>query len=102
MKAQALTDGSSFGPDALKAITRAFDEAWAEIEGHIADDPLIEDSARQTLASAILSIATDSSRDVQVLKNAGLQVMARNYTSLAISRNRPRDNNRSPAGMSLP
>jgi hypothetical protein len=77
-------NGSSFGPDALKAITKAFDEAWAEIEGHIADDPLIEEGARQTLASAILSIATDSCRDVQVLKRAGLRAMARNYTSLPI------------------
>jgi hypothetical protein len=77
-------NGSSFGPDALKAITKAFDEAWAEIEGHIADDPLIEEGARQTLASAILSIATDSSRNVEVLKRAGLRAMARNYGSLPI------------------
>ena len=39
MKARALIDGASFGPDALKAIGRAFDDAWAQIAGNFGDDP---------------------------------------------------------------
>jgi hypothetical protein len=84
MKARTLIDGASFGPDALKAIGRAFDEAWAEIASHFAPDPLIVEGARLALANAIMSVATESSRDVQVLKNAALQVMAHNYKSLPI------------------
>jgi hypothetical protein len=84
MKARSLIDGSSFGPDALKAIGNAFDEAWAEIAGNFAGDPIAVESARHTLANAILSVSTDSSRDVQALKTAGLEAMARNYTSLPI------------------
>jgi hypothetical protein len=38
MKARQLIDGASFGLDALKAIGRAFDEAWAQIAA-FGDDP---------------------------------------------------------------
>jgi len=88
MQARKLIDGASFGPDALKAIGQAFDEAWAEVAPHFPGDPLIEEGARLALANAIFSLATDTSRDVQVLKNAGLQVLARNYTSLPIKSER--------------
>jgi hypothetical protein len=84
MKGRAVIDGAAFGPEALKAIGQAFDQAWAEIAEHFAGDPVITESARLTLANAILSVASESSRDVQVLKNAGLQVMALNYKSLPI------------------
>jgi len=84
VKAQALIDGASYGPEALHAICQAFDEAWVEIAGHFAGDPLSEANARLSLAEAILSVATETSRDVQVLKNAGLQVMALNYRSRSL------------------
>jgi hypothetical protein len=84
MKARTLIDGASFGPDALKAVGQAFDEAWTEISPHFGNDPVVRDGARLALATAILSVSTDTSRDVQVLKRAGLQVIARNYKSLPI------------------
>ena len=40
MQARKLIDGASFGPDALKAIGQAFDEAWAEVAPHFPGDPL--------------------------------------------------------------
>jgi hypothetical protein len=82
-KARAIIDAASLGPDALKAAGQAFDEAWAEIAGQFRDAAAIE-AARLTLANAILSLATDTSRDVEVLKKAALQVMAQNYSSLPI------------------
>jgi hypothetical protein len=45
MKARALIDGASFGPEALKAMGQAFDQAWAEIEAHFGDDPVLKDGA---------------------------------------------------------
>src|SRR5262245_16203178 len=83
-KARALIDGASLGPDALRAVGQAFDEAWAEIASHFAQDPTQIETARLTLANALLSIADDASRDVQVLKRAALQVMTQNYTTLPI------------------
>ena len=85
MRARALLDGASFGPDALKAIGRAFDLAWAGIASNFEGDPIIREAARIALANAILSVASDDSRDVEVLKTAGLQAMALNYKSLPIN-----------------
>ena len=78
MEARRLIDSASFGPDTLKAIGQAFDEAWADIEGNFGCDQSRE-AARLKLATAILSVASDDSRDVQVLKKAGLEVMAKDY-----------------------
>jgi hypothetical protein len=74
-------DCGRLGPGALKAVGQAFDEAWNEIAGNFNDSILIE-GARLSLANALLSIASDDSGDVQVLKQAALQVMANRYTSL--------------------
>ena len=39
MKARQLIDGATYGPDALKVIGQAFDEAWRDIAGNFGDDP---------------------------------------------------------------
>jgi hypothetical protein len=76
MRARQLIDGAAFGPDALKAIGDAFDAAWAEIAGQFGTDPVVIEAARLKLANAVLSIASEDSRDVEVLKRAALQRMA--------------------------
>ena len=78
-KARQLIDGASFGPDALKAIGEAFEAAWSDIAGNFRDDPVDSEKARQRLAEALLSIANDDSRDVEVLKRAALLRMALDY-----------------------
>jgi hypothetical protein len=50
------------GPDALSVIGNAFDAAWAEIADTYGNDPVV--AARLRLASAMLSIASEDSRDV--------------------------------------
>ena len=69
----------------IKAMGQAFDQAWAEIAFHFDGDPLIRDSARQSLAGAVLGVAGDSIHDVQGLKAAGLRAMRRDYKSLPIA-----------------
>jgi hypothetical protein len=76
MRARQLINGAAFGPDALKAIGDAFDAAWAEIAGQFGTDPVVIEAARLKLASAVLSIANEDSREVEVLKRAALQRMA--------------------------
>ena len=78
-KARQLIDGASFGPEALNAIGAAFDTAWAEISSHFGDDPIDVEKARLRLANALLSIANEDSRDVEILKRAALQRMALDY-----------------------
>ena len=57
MKARALIDGASFGPDALKAIGAAFDDAWAQIAVHFGSDPEDIERVRDRLANAVLAVA---------------------------------------------
>jgi hypothetical protein len=77
--ARQLIDGASFGPVALKAIKEAFDAAWAQIARNFGDEPEDVEKARLRLAKAVLSIADEDSRDVDVLKRAALQRMALDY-----------------------
>jgi hypothetical protein len=79
MKARKLIDGASFGPDALKAIGKAFDDAWLEIAVNFGTGPLQIETARLKLAEAILSVANEDSRDAGALKRAALQRMALDY-----------------------
>ena len=79
MKARQLIDGASFGPEALKAIGQAFDKAWLEIAGNFGDDPGEIERARYRLATTLLSVASEDSRHVEVLKQAALQRMALDY-----------------------
>jgi hypothetical protein len=83
MKARQLIDDACFGPDTLKAIGRAFDEAWDQIAANFGNDPEDITKARYRLASAMLSVAKEDSRDVDALKRAALEAMALGY------RNRP-------------
>ena len=77
MKARQPIDGASYGPDALKAIGQAFDEAWQTVAGNFDADTT--EAARLRLANAILSVATEDTRDVDALKRGALEAMALSY-----------------------
>src|SRR5262245_44330590 len=79
MRARELIDGASFGPDALRAIGEAFEAAWADIAGNFGNDPADIETGRYKLATALLSVAGEDSRDVGALKKAALQRMALDY-----------------------
>ena len=83
MRAHQLIAGASFGPDAVKVIGEAFDQAWAQIEGNFGRDSSDTERARYRLACAVLSVASENSRNVSELKKAALEAMASGY------RNRP-------------
>jgi hypothetical protein len=74
-----MISGASYGPEAVKAIGQAFDEAWLEIAGDFGDDAIDIQKARVRLAGALLSIAHEDSRDVEVLKQAALERIALDY-----------------------
>src|SRR5262249_29991843 len=82
VKAHQLINGASFGPAAIKAMSEAFDLAWEQMASHFDGDPLIRDSARQSLAEAVRAAAAYSIRDVQTPKDPGLSVMASKNNSL--------------------
>jgi len=63
----------------LKVVGRPFDEGWAQIASFVGNDPVMIEGAWLTLNNAILSVASDGSRDVGALKRAGIQAMAKQY-----------------------
>jgi hypothetical protein len=74
--ARQLIDDAAFGPDALRAVRQAFDEVWSEIAWRFGTHLVVIEAARLKLADALLSIASEESRDVEVLKCFALQAMA--------------------------
>ena len=79
MKARQLIDRASFGPDTLKIIGQAFDEAWLVIAGKFSTSTAIAEAGRLRLADALLALASEGSRDVEVLKRGALEAMALSY-----------------------
>lgn len=55
----------------------AFDAARAEICGEVRAEPVAIEATRLKPANAVLSAASEGSRDVEVLKRAVLQAMRR-------------------------
>lgn len=81
---QQLMANASFGPHALKVIGEAFDAAWVEITANFSKHPVEIEVGRLKLATALLSVAKEDSRDMEALKKAALLEMARGYRSSKI------------------
>ncbi len=77
MRPPRINEGSSFGPDVLKVVSQAFDEAWAAIMAKFATDE--HDHARDGLADAIMATAREDSDDVQRLRDAGIRAIQTKY-----------------------
>jgi hypothetical protein len=71
---------SGYGPEAIKAMTQAFDEAWSVIAGNFSQDAT--PAARVRLADALLSVASEGRRDVKTLKNKAIAAMALSYSTV--------------------
>lgn len=54
---QHVVRATSFGPDALAVIFKAYDQAWSEIAPRIGTEPAAIDSARTSLAIIVLGLA---------------------------------------------
>jgi hypothetical protein len=83
MSARQLFYGASFGPNTLTALGEAFDAAWVEMAGNFCEPADIE-TARNNLANALLSVASEDSRDVEVLKRAALLLVALDYPQVVL------------------
>jgi hypothetical protein len=81
MKAHRLIEAASYGPETVKALGEAFDQAWAEIEGNFGSEVATTENARLRLAQALLAVAAEAHVDVAALKASALQAMALDYRS---------------------
>jgi hypothetical protein len=77
MKARRLIEGSTFGPETMKVVSQAFDQAWAKIEEHFrGEGERHVEEARLRLAHAVLVVAREDSEDIDQLKSHALELMA--------------------------
>jgi hypothetical protein len=74
MKARRIVGGATFAPDVLKVISRAFDEAWAEIAPSVSKRVLAIEAARLTLANIVLSLARDDTCDPEPIKTEAVRL----------------------------
>jgi hypothetical protein len=84
MKARQLIGRATYGPDTLKVLFKAFDDAWDSIAANFANDPPAIEIARLRLANIILSLPHNEIADAEQIKNASLQIMAIAYKSRSV------------------
>jgi hypothetical protein len=77
MEARHLIQSASYGPEAIKAMTQAFDEAWTAVAGNFSQGAT--EAAKSLLAVSLLSVASEDSRDVKSLKISAIATMALRY-----------------------
>jgi predicted RNA-binding protein associated with RNAse of E/G family len=82
MKARGTIAGGAYGPDQLKALGKAFDDAWARIAPTVSSRAKAIEASRLKLAEVILSLAKQGNFDPQWLADTAVQlVVARSSRS---------------------
>ena len=74
MKAHQLIADATFDPDQLKAIRKAFDDAW-QIAPQISQRPDAIEAGRLKLASIVLSVAKRGTLDPRQLSEEAMKLM---------------------------
>jgi hypothetical protein len=75
MEARRLIGRASYGPETLKVLFQAFDEAWQTFAPSCGESPLSIHAGRLKLANAILSVAREGSTDARALRDGALKLL---------------------------
>jgi hypothetical protein len=75
MKARRLIESALYDPEQLKALRKAFDEAWEGIASGVSTRPAAIEAARLKLAEIVLGLAKNGNLDPQQLADAAVQLM---------------------------
>jgi hypothetical protein len=75
MKGRQLIANASYDEDQLKALGKAFDDAWTQIAPHISKRAQAIEAARLTLADTVLGLAKMGNFDPQQLADAAVRRM---------------------------
>jgi hypothetical protein len=76
MKARQLIENAPYDPDQVRALGKAFDDAWAEIAPSIDNRPDAIETARLDLARLILCLARRGNFDPRQLAGTAVLIMA--------------------------
>ena len=74
MQPRRIIRATSYGPDALKVIFKAFDDAWSEIAPKIGTEPTAVETARMALATIVLAIANANAIAPEGLRTVAVAV----------------------------
>ena len=74
--ARDLIEESSYGPETLKVLYQAFDEAWETMAEKYANDPDLAEIARIKLANSIMSFPVEEITTAKQIRDSSLQIMA--------------------------
>ena len=74
MKARHLVHSAAYGPEVLKVLSKAFDDAWDELKPTVSKRAIALEAARIRLANILLSLVKEDSRDSNHLKNEALRL----------------------------
>jgi hypothetical protein len=77
VEARHLIQSASYGPEVIKAMTQAFDEAWLAVAGNFSQGAT--EAAKLRLAASLLSVASEGSRDVKGLTIRAITTLALSY-----------------------
>jgi hypothetical protein len=75
MKARQVIENASYDPDQVKALGKAFDEAWQRIARSVSSRPQAIEAARFALADIILGLAKHGNLDPGWLADTAAKVM---------------------------
>lgn len=75
MKIHSLFTPASLDPEALERVTKAFDEAWRQIEQRVGGEADKIDAARTILAKAVFKAVCTEADDVDVIKSGALKLV---------------------------
>jgi hypothetical protein len=79
MKARQIIEDTAYGPEKMKVLFQAFDEAWTSIADNFGDDPSSVEAARTKLANVILGLAHADATDATRIRDSALRIMALDY-----------------------
>ena len=75
MEAAPMFQGTTYDPDTLRVLLRAYDEAWIDIRGMLGANPLNAAALRSDLAKRITAAADKGERDPRRLKLIALRAI---------------------------
>ena len=77
MKARSLfTDSAAYGPEELKKLFKAFDDAWDVLAPEVSGRPEAIEAARMRLANIILGLASNGTIDPEQLARMAVGIMS--------------------------
>jgi hypothetical protein len=66
---------ASYDPDTLAVLTRAFNDAWIDIQAMVGAKPVTSDAIRSSLVKRIMEAANRGERDPRRLKLIALKAI---------------------------